>query len=45
MLHKKFKSIETGFKHFETELLGGETPFAGTLHQQIHFQFIKKIRK
>jgi len=38
MLHKKFKSIETGFKHFETELLGGETPFAGTLHQQIHFQ-------
>jgi hypothetical protein len=38
MLHKKFKSFETEFKHFETELLGRETSFAGTLHQQIHFQ-------
>jgi hypothetical protein len=38
MLHKIFKSIETGFKHFETELLGADTSFAGTLHQQIHFQ-------
>jgi hypothetical protein len=43
MLHKKFKSFETGFKHFETELLGGATPFAGTLHYEIHFQLDIKI--
>ena len=41
MLHKNFKSIETGFKHFETELLGADTSFAGTYINIFIFNKIK----